>query len=162
MATIRLILHKSWKHRAGTYPLVFQIIHNRRKKLVYTNYKIEEANFNSKEQKVQPSIETKLSVKMIATINRVVKKQLKVLRAQIAEFEKSGIPFTVKDLGYKPLTTHCTQVLEYMDRQINLKLLGKHYGIAHAYKSTRLSFAHFLGIRDIDATQVTSQLIQAI
>ena len=47
MTSVKLKLHKNKLLKDGTYPLVFQIIHNRRKKVLYTNYKIRESDFLS-------------------------------------------------------------------------------------------------------------------
>lgn len=160
MATVKLILHKNWKHKVGTYPLVFQIIHNRRKKIVYTEYRIEEANFNPEMQKVQLSNETQLSGKTVVIINREMKLQRNALLERIAEFERLDIDFSVKDLECKPLNHHPTYILEYMNRQINLKLLGKHEGIAQAYRSTKDSFGRFLGMKDIEVAHITPLLIR--
>lgn len=160
MATIKLLLHKNWKHKDNTYPLVLQIIHNRRKKIIYTGYQIEEANFNSILQKVQWSNTTKLSTKQIGLINRNIQSHRHALLDRIAEFERLNIDFSVKDLEDKPLTHHPTFILEYMSRQINLKLLGRRDGIAQAYKNTRSSFGRFLGMKDIEINQITSLLIK--
>lgn len=46
MTSVKLKLHKNKLLKDGTYPLVFQIIHNRRKKVLYTNYKIRESDFD--------------------------------------------------------------------------------------------------------------------
>lgn len=160
MATIKLILHRNWKHRDNTFPLVFQVIHNRQKKVIYTEYRIEEANFNSKLQKVQTSSQTNLSRKMIATINREIKQQKRILQERIAEYERANIAFSVKDLEDKPLKHRRVFILEYMNKQINLKLLGKREGIAQAYKNTKHSFARFLEMKDIEVIQITPLLIR--
>lgn len=46
MASIQLILNKQWQHKDGTYLLVFQIIHNRKKRLIYTDFTVLETNFD--------------------------------------------------------------------------------------------------------------------
>lgn len=160
MATIKLVLHKNWKHRDNTYPLVFQIIHNRRKKVIYTDFRIEEANFNSKLQKVESNSQTGLSLKKIATINREIKRHKQKLLESISEYERVNIAFTVKDIEYKPLKHHRIFMLEYMNKQINLKLLGKREGIAQAYKNTKHSFACFLEMKDVDVSDMTPPLIR--
>lgn len=40
MTSVKLKLNKDRIRRDGTYPLVFQLIHQRRKKLIYTPFKL--------------------------------------------------------------------------------------------------------------------------
>ena len=42
MTSVKLKLNKDRIRRDGTYPLVFQLIHLRRKKLIYTHLKLHE------------------------------------------------------------------------------------------------------------------------
>lgn len=46
MASIKLLLNKDQSHKDGTFPLVFQIIH-RRKKIIYTPYRIFADEFDT-------------------------------------------------------------------------------------------------------------------
>ncbi len=48
MATVKLILERSYALKDGTYPVVFQIIHRRSRRVIYTPYKIKFEEFNSK------------------------------------------------------------------------------------------------------------------
>lgn len=40
MASVKLLLNRSRALQDGRYPLVFQLIHRRKKKLIYTPYKL--------------------------------------------------------------------------------------------------------------------------
>ena len=46
MTSVKLKLNKDRIRRDGTYPLVFQLIHQRRKKLIYTPFKLHEDEFD--------------------------------------------------------------------------------------------------------------------
>lgn len=39
--SVRLMLNKGRRLNNGTYPLVFQMIHSRRKKLLYTGFRVK-------------------------------------------------------------------------------------------------------------------------
>ena len=41
ITSVKLMLNKSRILNNGSYPLVFQVIHNRRKKLLYTGYRVK-------------------------------------------------------------------------------------------------------------------------
>lgn len=52
MTSVKLKLNKDRIRRDGTYPLVFQLIHLRRKKLIYTPFKLHEDEFDEEHGKV--------------------------------------------------------------------------------------------------------------
>lgn len=160
MATIKVMLHKNWKHNAGTYPIVFQILHNRRKKIIYTGHRVVESDFDENLQRVSPGKQSKLSGRATCKINSNIKKRLKVLYSRIEYFESQGIEFTVNDLDEKPIKQHNVRFLEYMDTRIQTKRDKDNDGIADAYKSTRNSFSRFLKGKDIKVSEVTPKLIR--
>ena len=49
ITSVKLMLNKSRILNNGSYPLVFQVIHNRRKKLLYTGYRMKEEVFDESE-----------------------------------------------------------------------------------------------------------------
>ena len=74
MATIVVALHKNWKHKAGTYPVVFRIIHNRKKKVIYTGYRVVESDFDEDLQQVSPGRQSELSGRTARKINSDIRK----------------------------------------------------------------------------------------
>lgn len=50
--SIRLKLNKDRRLNSGRYPLVFQIIHRRQRRLIYTGFKVMEESFNEIKQRV--------------------------------------------------------------------------------------------------------------
>ena len=45
MATVKLKLNKSRALKDGSYPVVFQLLHQRKKEIVYTKYRMKENEF---------------------------------------------------------------------------------------------------------------------
>ena len=45
MTSVKLKLNKDRILQNGTYPLVFQVIHRRRKKLIYSRFKVAEPDY---------------------------------------------------------------------------------------------------------------------
>lgn len=160
MATIKVVLHKNWKHNAGTYPIVFRILHNRRKKIIYTGYKVVDSDFDENLQIVSPGECSNLSGRAARKINSDIRKRLKALNSRIALLESQGIEFSVNDLDEKPVKQHNVRFLEYMDKQILFKQNMDNDGIAYAYKSTRNSFFRFLKGKDIKVSEITPKLIR--
>ena len=56
ITSVKLMLNKSRILNNGSYPLVFQVIHNRRKKLLYTGYRVKEEVFDELEGKIMNGV----------------------------------------------------------------------------------------------------------
>lgn len=159
MATIKVMLHKNWKHKSGTYPVVFQILHGRKKKILYTGYKVFETDFDEEKQKVFPKKGSGLSIRSARMINRDIKKRHKILLAKIAHFEAQGIEYSASDLDENPVRQYNVWFLKFMREQIALKRETENEGIADAYESTLNSFSGFLKGKDLKVAEITSKLI---
>lgn len=160
MATVKVLLNKNWQHKSGTYPIVLQILHKRKKKIIYTGCRIMECDFDVEKQKVSLSAESILSEREAQKINHVIRKKRKELCAKIDSYEAQGIDYTLCDLNDKPIRQKQIWFLKYMEEQISAKRDAGLDGTADAYKSTRNSFCHFLKGKDISASEVTPKLIR--
>lgn len=160
MATIKVVLNKNWKHKSGTYPIVFQIIHKRKKKILYTGCSVMEIDFNVEKQKVLPSAKSYLSEREAKKINRVINEIRKELYHKIDSYEAQGKEYTVNDFSNRSAKSDTVYFLEYMDEQISEKHAAGLDGTADAYKSTRNSFFRFLKGKDVDVSEVTPKLIR--
>lgn len=160
MATIKVMLHKNWKHKSGTYPIVFQILHDRKKKILYTGYNVIETDFDVPRQKVVPSSQSSLSGRSAQKINTVIRNKRKALLQKIADYETQGIEYTVNNLDDNPPRQNNVWFLEYMEEQITTKRDTGNDGTADAYKSTRNSFRRFLKDKDVRVSEITPKLIR--
>lgn len=155
MASIKLMLNLSRRLNDGTYPLVFQIIHNRRKKILYTGFHMLKKEFDSEKGKV--NTDRRINVK----INREIRRMYRLLNERIRELESSGEEYSVyeitPDVYQKP--TKGFYLLEYINLQIEWKKeIGKE-GTGAAYQSTRQSLSKYLGNQDIRMSRVDSRFV---
>ena len=88
MASIKLLLNKQRMLNDGRFPLVFQIIHRRRKVLHYTKYRVFQQQFNNESKEVKYCESSVYSMKEIKEINRELKREYKKLKNRIVELEK--------------------------------------------------------------------------
>lgn len=160
MTSIKVILHKSWKHKEGTYPVVLQMIHNRKKKLLYTGHRVTEEDFDAALQKVSPGANSVLSARAIRLINRDIKHQVNELWKKVRTLERRGAGFSVKDFSNKPEQPDSICFLKYMSDQIDDKRKSGHYGIAEAYQYTLNSFSLFLKKQTFPVSGITPPLIR--
>lgn len=161
MASIKLILNTSRSLKNGCYPLVFQIIHQRKKKLIYTSYKLFPIEFDVEKQKACFVPGLHISQKEIRNINIAISKQRKTIEKHIEALGKRKRTFTVDDILYhyhserNPLN-----LLHYMDLQIIRKRELGRDGTAAAYQSTRTSVATLIGEREFAVSQVDSAFLR--
>lgn len=160
MATIKVILNKNWKDKSDRYPIVFQILHHRKKKLLYTGWKVIESDFDVKQQKVILSDQSALSGRTAKKINQIINKKRKLLLSKIAKYEDQGVEYSVNEINDILDKQYNVWFLEYMGEQITEKENTDHDGTADAYKSTRNSFRRFLKGKDVKVSEITPKLIR--
>lgn len=161
--SVRLMLNKGRRLNNGTYPLVFQVIHSRRKKLLYTGFRLKEEAFNEAEEKIVDGTDATLTATDITKMNRELRKMKNMIHTRIRQLERTTEPFTVEDVLAQFTRANVRQqfyILHYIDTQIERKKKLKKEGTAAAYKSTRSSLAKFLDGSDIRMPEIDLRFIR--
>ena len=151
------MLNKSRILNNGSYPLVFQVIHNRRKKLLYTGYRMKEEVFDESEGKIMNGVGSTFTATEVVKMNRELRKMRNQIDIRIRQLERTREEFTVEDiLTQNAFGTGKSQfyLLRYINAQIERKQELKKVGMAAAYKSTRSSLAKFIGRPDVRMSEV--------
>lgn len=161
MASIKLMLNRERTLNSGKYPLVFQIIHKRKKKLIYTPYKLFENEYDQTTQKVRYSkSQGNLSSKEVLSLNSHLSQERQRIEKIVLNLKQITKDYSVKDIhdGYD-YQCKSYKLLHYMDFLINQKKQINKNGISEAYKSTRSSLAKFIGNTDIAAHEITPRFV---
>lgn len=98
MTSVKLKLNKDRILLNGIYPLVFQIIHHRRKKLIYSRFKVAESDYDAGQEKVVYRKDG-LTHREVRSINRWIAKERKRLNSLIGELKERLPDFTVSILA---------------------------------------------------------------
>ena len=157
ITSVKLMLNKSRILNNGSYPLVFQVIHNRRKKLLYTGYRVKEEVFDELEGKIMNGVSSTFTATEVVKMNRELRKMRNQIDIRIRQLERTREEFTVEDiLTQNAFGTGKSQfyLLRYINAQIERKQELKKVGMAAAYKSTRSSLAKFIGCPDVRMSEV--------
>ena len=157
LTSVKLMLNKSRILTNGSYPLVFQVIHNRRKKLLYTGYRMKEEVFDESEGKIMNGVGSTFTATEVVKMNRELRKMRNQIDIRIRQLERTREEFTVEDiLTQNAFGTGKSQfyLLRYINAQIERKQELKKVGMAAAYKSTRSSLAKFIGCPDVRMSEV--------
>lgn len=162
MTSVKLMLNKSRILNNGSYPLVFQVIHNRRKKLLYTGYRVKEEVFDVSEGKIKNGAGSAFTATEVVKMNRGLRKLRNRIDTRIRQLERTREEFTVEDiLAQNAFGTREPQfyLLRYINAQIERKRELKKVGMAAAYKSTRSSLAKFISRPDVRMSEVDSAFV---
>ena len=149
------MLNLSRRLNDGTYPLVFQIIHNRRKKLLYTGFHVMKEEFDSRKRKVNTN--RRVNVK----INREIRRMYRLLSKRILELDSSGEEYSVHEITSETPQSPARYfyLLKYISTQIDWKKEISKEGIGAAYHSTKQSLSKFLGNQDIRMSQISPKFV---
>ena len=159
--SIRLMLNKNRRLKDGRYPLVFRVIHSRRKKLLYTGYRVCEDKFDEKMEKVLPDTGSGLTTSKALLINKALEQGKRTILERAQKLELSGQIYRVDDL-LAPVEEAADKfyLLEYIDRQVEAKRQKAKEGMAAAYRSTRSSVAKYIRHTDILIEKVDRLFVQ--
>ena len=163
ITSVKLMLNKSRILNNGSYPLVFQVIHNRRKKLLYTGYRVKEEVFDELEGKIMNGVGSTFTATEVVKMNRELRKMRNRIDTRIRQLERTREEFTVEDiLAQSAFGTGKPQfyLLRYINAQIERKQELKKVGMAAAYKSTRSSLAKFISRPDVRMSEVDSAFVR--
>nr|WP_278720961.1 site-specific integrase [Alistipes onderdonkii] len=161
MTSLKLRLNTCRVLRDGTYPLVFQLIHQRRKKLIYTSYRLRKEEFDIANDQVRYLSEDVRSKREVCRINRMLISQRHDIEKHIKVLEQRREPYRVDDVLF------CYQVerdglslLHYIDLQISRKqALGK-FGTAAALRHMRISVATFMSPKIVRLTDIDGSFVR--
>lgn len=160
-ATIKAMLNTDRVSQSGLYPLVIRVIHNRRKKLIYSQYRIRESDFDSGAQKVLWNEEGFLSKQQVDEMNRFISNQRREIVQIIDQMERqSKQDYSVIDIISK-YKKHSSEhyVFNFYEQEISSKRESKREGTASTYISSRNSLKRFVGNRNIMFKDITYKFI---
>lgn len=162
MASLKLLLNKGRTRSDGTFPLVFQLIHRRQKKLLYTPYRLAETEFDVERALVVQSAESRRSRRQVNAMNRELRQMSHQLRSCIRRLEQRDQLFTADDVVrmYRKAYER-VGLLAYFDMQVERKREQNKRGMAAALHSTRASVSAFLGGRSVNVSDVDAALVHA-
>ena len=171
MTSVRLMLNKCRMLNDGSFPLVFQLIHCRQKRLINTGYRLREQEFDELSRKVHNCAGSSFSEAEVSLMNRKLARLRKKIDDCIKKVSLQCDSYTVADLADCILHSASTgkvyvMLLQYIRLQITQKEeLGKE-GTAAAYRSTLTSLGRYIAAvnplrSDVRLSEVTPSFVAA-
>ncbi len=146
--------------RNGAYPLVFQLIHRRQKRLIYTSYKLFVEEFDPQKQTVRFVSKTVRAAREVRKLNSEIRRMTRILNAHIMTLEAHRSAYTVSDIVTRYNINHNKlSLLHYMDTLIAGKHALKRFGTESALRHTRASVAEFSGTRVINISEIDMRFV---
>ena len=97
ITSVKLMLNKSRILNNGSYPLVFQVIHNRRKKLLYTGYRMKEEVFDESEGKIMNGLGSTFTATEVVKMNRELRKMRNRIDTRIRQLVEVDVVKAIPD-----------------------------------------------------------------
>lgn len=159
MASVKLRLNRTKKSNDGKFPLVFQILHKRKKKVVSTKLRVCATEFDILAERILPHGVSKFTEKEVASMHRKLSKTRKLLLSEIKAFDKEWGDYTVHDVAASIGGGVRYQLLRCFDEQIASCKNENRIGMAEAYKSTKSSIFKFLKGKDIELSELNRRFV---
>lgn len=138
MASVKLLLNRDRALRDGSYPLVFQLIQNRRKRLIYTSFRLFPEEFDAVRGKVLGGPGSRRGEREVQRMNRQLSQQRRSIESHIAALEARGSGYSVEEIVFRYRADHGgLGLLHYMDVQIERRRQAERYGMEAALRHTR-------------------------
>lgn len=142
MTSIKLCLNKYRAKKNGEFPLVFQIIHKRKRRIISTHIYLLETDFDKENGCIILNPRTQMDIKKN---NACIKKIKTKLNKIITQFKSDNYEYKVADI------TDCffgkkskAHLLPYMNKVVKELADQKRYGTLNAYKSTTNRVARYI------------------
>ena len=98
MATKKLRLNRAYSRKDGTYPLVVQLLHRRKKRVINTNIYLRPDEFDEKKGKIISPHESKRTTKEIKNLNNSIITTYTILEEIVTNLNHSGKEYSVHDI----------------------------------------------------------------
>ena len=159
MASVKIRLNKNRLLRDGTYPLVMQVICNRRKKQIATDYHLRAMEFETKKEEMiyVSGINTRSTVK---EVNKKLQKTKMGIIQLLNKLKMYNSNYTIEDfIAVYKKSAMKDDFSSYMQEQVEIKKSMKKDGTARAYQSTLNSLERFFAGKSFKIAEINSLLV---
>lgn len=161
MTSIKVILNRSRALKDGSYPLVVQIIHRRRKRLLYLSISLFPDEFDPYTEKILIG-SRRLTQNRVKELNSTVHRHIRTMHAVLVHLDRAGTPYTVEDILYRyRLFDGGYFLLSWFDYLTDTLRQQKRFGTVLALTSTRASLAAWIGDGQVCLPDVDSRFVRS-
>ncbi|MDV6193708.1 site-specific integrase [Bacteroides hominis] len=156
--TIKAMLNTDRRSVSGLYPLVIRIIHKRRKKLIYSGFKLREEDFDSLSERVLWHPDSPFKKAHAKKMNLFILAEKNALERSIAQ--QGAENFTLETLTTRVTRSRGEQyVFVYAANEILLKHASGRFGTANLYQSTVNSLKRFCPKESLTFREITYRFL---
>lgn len=159
--TIKAMLNTDRSSVSGLYPLVIRVIHNRRKKLIYSGFKLRKIDFDPLSERVLWWADSPFKKAHAKKMNFFILSEKSSLERSISRLYKQGTEnFTLETLSTQLARSRGEQyVFVYAANEILLKHASGRFGTAGLYQSTVNSLKRFCPKESLTFREITYRFL---
>lgn len=159
MATVKAKLNVCRASKSGKYPVVLQIIHRRKRRVIGTGIKLMPEDFDMRRERVIRRVDSPYRQSEIAAMNRRIGELRSMLTERLARLE--GRDYTVDDITvWVHHQSDRKYLFPYFEQLIDEKMKARKWGIAYAYRATIRSLKGFCGSDSLQLADVDARFVR--
>lgn len=159
MATVKAKLNVCRASKSGKYPVVLQIIHRRKRRVIGTGIKLMPEDFDMRRERVIRRVDSPYRQSEIAAMNRRIGELRSMLIERLARLE--GRDYTVDDITvWIHHQSDRKYLFPYFEQLIDEKMKARKWGIAYAYRATIRSLKGFCGSDSLQLADVDARFVR--
>lgn len=160
MASVKVQLNTSKKNKIGESPVIIQILHNRKKRILSTGDYLNEVEWDKSTGLVIEKSKSVEHKRYLQKLNSKIRRIINEIKEAILELEEKQKHFTVDQIIAKVKTKdiQCS-IFSYTQTLITrLKIAGKN-GNSQAYKSFLSVFINFRNSKDLSFDELNYKIL---
>lgn len=160
MVTLKTLLN-TYANKDGQHTLIIQIIHERRRGVIFTEYKLSPKEFDPQKERVLACNRTQAARAQATRINEHIALQKQEIQRIIDQLEREGQPFTIKNIThtYRRIGDN-RYVHTFFNTLITERSNEGKQGTATSFRSTLSVFEKFTGARSYTFDQISPVMMK--
>ena len=159
--SLKLKLNKDRILNCGKYPLVFQIIHRRQRRLIYTDIQLFEESFDVEKQQVISSERQRFKREELSKMNERLRQTRVEIESMVEYIADKSLSFTVDNItSLYNRRKGDIYVFTFSERIIEQSRALEKFGTANNYQSTLSVFRRYLKSEKLKFTDIDQRLIK--
>jgi site-specific recombinase XerD len=160
MASVKILLRKDKKNKQGQNPIVIQVVHNRKKRIITLKHYINANEWDPQKELAIEKSPIKEHKIYLQKLNHIIEKRKNEIKQSIIELDEKGTPYTVDTIisSCRPILNNTTFFVfteELIERMESLSKKGN----ARIYQQALNVFKTFRNEHDLSFEEFTYKVV---
>lgn len=160
MASIKVQLNSQKENSQGEQPIIIQIIHNRKKRILYLGHNLLPTQWDTKEQMAIEKSKSKEQRLYLQRLNSVIAQKKSTIKKVIVDLQETGNPFSIDEILDQVKEKKSKTTLFSYAKLISKKMLDAgRIGNSKYYVASMTAFKKFRNYKDLTFDELNYKMI---